>query len=61
MPDAARRAAMVAPAARPAYSPVHKSFRSIPGSLPDDDSAKPGATVTPWNAKRRDRRPSGSA
>ena len=41
MPDAARRAAMVAPAARPAYSPLHKSFRSIPGSLPDDDPAKP--------------------
>lgn len=41
MPDAARRATMVAPAARPAYSPVHNSFRSIPGSLPDADSAKP--------------------
>ena len=41
MPDAARRAAMVAPAARPADNPVHSSFRSIPGSLPDDDSAKP--------------------
>jgi transcriptional regulator of arginine metabolism len=41
MPEAARRATIVAPAARPAYSPVHSSFRSIPGSLPDADSAKP--------------------
>lgn len=41
MPEAALRATIVAPAARPAYSPVQSSFRSIPGSLPDDDSAKP--------------------
>lgn len=41
IPEAARRAAIVAPAARPAYKPVQSSFRSIPGSLPDDDSAKP--------------------
>jgi hypothetical protein len=33
MPEAARRAAIVAPAASAAYNPLHISFRSMDSSL----------------------------
>ena len=54
------------PSSRPRRGPRRDRSRaasaSIPGSLPDGDSAKPGVTVTLWNRGRgRSRSQSGSA
>src|SRR5439155_26470801 len=51
--EAARRAAIVAPAPRPAYRPVQSSFRSMPDCLPVADSAKPGSYCNSMEPRAR--------
>jgi hypothetical protein len=39
--EAARRAAIAAPALKPAYKPVHSNFRNMDVKLPTTERSKP--------------------